>query len=776
MAPAYTQDTRPIRLTTPLGPNKLLVTAFEGSEAISQLYRFSIQMLAPFADGEIAFEKLLGQPANIVIETVDGKPCFFHGIISRFSQGVRGAEFDTYRAELVPLAWMLTRVERSRIFQHINVPDILEKVFKGLDFKLSLQKQYEPRDYCVQYRESDWSFASRLMEEEGIYYYFAHAEAGAVLTLADTPKGHPKIADPEELAYDTTTSTGIEDRIWKWEKVQEVVSGKVTLWDHCFELPGKNLETIEKVQKSVAIGKVTHDLTAGKAETLEVYDYPGAFAGRFDGIDTGGGEAASELSKIFDDSKRTTELRMQESAVRAIRIHGAGDCARFSAGHTFDLKEHFDADGTYVITRVEHIASLENFRSGGTPFQYDNRFECIPAALPFRPQRTTVKPTVRGAQTATVVGPAGDEIFTDKYSRVKVQFHWDREGKNDSESSCWIRVATPWAGQNWGIIHIPRIGQEVVVDFLEGDPDQPIIVGSVYNAEQMPPWKLPDNQTQSGILSRSTLKGTAANANAIRFEDKKGKEQVWIHAEKNQDIEVENDETHWVGHDRTKTIDHDETTHVKHDRTETVDNNETITIHGNRTETVDKDETITIHKNRTEKVDLDETITIGKNRTETVTLNETLTVGQSQSLTIGMNQTTVISVAHSITVGAGQALTIGAAQAITVGGGQAITVGEDITETAGGGYSQTVAKDSTTKVGGARSTDVGKDDSLKVAKKLVIDAGEEIIIKTGDASITMKKDGTIAIKGKDILIQGSGKITAKADSDMVLKGSKIGAN
>ena len=257
----------------------------------------------------------------------------------------------------------------------------------------------------------------------------------------------------------------------------------------------------------------------------------------------------------------------------------------------------------------------------------------MPTAQQFRPKRITPKPFVQGPQTAVVVGPAGEEIYTDKYGRVKVQFHWDRRGKKDENSSCWIRVSHPWAGKNWGAIATPRIGQEVIVDFLEGDPDQPIITGRVYNAEQMPPYDLPANMTQSGVKSRSSKGGGPANFNEIRMEDKKGSEQLFIHAEKNQDIEVENDETHWVGHDRTKTIDHDETSHIKHDRTETVDNNETITIHGQRTETVDKNETITIHMNRGETVDLNETITIGGNRTITVSKSETATVALQRTHT-----------------------------------------------------------------------------------------------------------------------------------------------
>jgi type VI secretion system secreted protein VgrG len=348
---------------------------------------------------------------------------------------------------------------------------------------------------------------------------------------------------------------------------------------------------------------------------------------------------------------------------------------------------------------------------------------------------------VHGAQTAEVVGPAGEEIYPDKYSRVKVQFHWDREGKKNADSSCWVRVGTPWAGKQWGMIHIPRIGQEVIVDFLEGDPDQPIITGSVYNADQMPPYTLPANATQSGIKTRSSKGGSPDNFNEIRFEDKKGSEQLFIHAEKNQDIEVENDETHWVGHDRKKTIDNDETTHVK----------------GNRTETVDKNETIAIHMNRTETVDLNESITIGSNRTETVALNEMVTIGIARTHTIGA--------ADTLTIGAAQILSIGAAQAITIGGSQSTSVG--------GPQSVSIGKSQSEEVGDKRSISVAKDDSLKVGKKLMIDAGDEITIKTGDASIYMKKDGTIQISGKDITIKASGEIVGKASKNMTLKGQKI---
>jgi type VI secretion system secreted protein VgrG len=458
-----------------------------------------------------------------------------------------------------------------------------------------------------------------------------------------------------------------------------------------------------------------------------------------------------------------------------------------AVGRLFELAGHPRADqnGEYLVTAVDYAMSVNEYESDPTP---GTACTCAFAALgsrqQFRPQRLTPVPVVKGPQTAVVVGPAGDEIFTDKYGRVKVQFHWDRYGKKNENSSCWVRVAQPWAGKNWGMMAVPRIGQEVVVDFLEGDPDQPIITGRVYNAEQMPPWALPANMTQSGVLTRSTKGGSAATANELRFEDKKGAEQVYLHAEKNQDISVENDETHSVGHDRSKSIGHDETTQVGHDRTETVGNNETIGIGVDRSERVGSNETIAIGANRTERVGSNETITIGSNRsisvgasetasvalqrTHTVGINETITVGAAQEVTIGAFQMVTVGGNQTVSVGAAQDVTVGAAQTVGVGAAQSITVGADMSEQVAGAQSYTVGK--------ARTASVGEDDTLTVGKNLVITAADSVTIKTGSASITMKKDGTIHIKGKDVTIEGSGKINAKASSDVVIKGSKVGIN
>jgi type VI secretion system secreted protein VgrG len=271
---------------------------------------------------------------------------------------------------------------------------------------------------------------------------------------------------------------------------------------------------------------------------------------------------------------------MEQEALPSLLIRGQATHPGFTAGHTFAMERHFSDDGKYTLTAVEHDASqpLDAHQVSGD-FKYSNRFNAIPysASLPFRPTMVTPHPSVRGVQTAVVVGPSGEEIYTDKYGRIKVQFYWDRDGQTDASSSCWLRVATPWAGKNWGAIHIPRIGQEVVVDFVEGDPDRPIVIGSVYNADQMPPFPLPDNRTQSGLRSRSSKGGSGDNCNEIRLEDLKGSEQMFIHAEKDMLTEVENDETRTVGHDRTTTIKNDETKTV-------TDGNESSTVKmGNRT-------------------------------------------------------------------------------------------------------------------------------------------------------------------------------------------------
>ena len=427
----------------------------------------------------------------------------------------------------MPKVWLLTRRVRSRVFQHKTVPEILTTVFQGYDTKQQFQGTYKPRDYCVQYNESDFSFASRLMEEEGMYYFFTHSDSGHQMELIDSPLNLDDIAGDSATVYFRQNCRDLaeDEVVIQWRKSQEIRSGKYTLRDRNFELTS-TLEASGTMLSTLSVGTVSHNLQIDGNSDLEIYNFPGGYATRFDDKDRTGG-AQQTLNDVFDDSTRVAGLRMQEETVPAVTVRGVGTCRRFAAGAKFTLADHFDADGSYLLTRVDHLASVTDAYLGGSTesFEYANNFECSPAALAYRPPRLTPKPRIEGSQTAVVVGQQGDEIFTDAHGRVKVQFYWDRDSGFDPDSSCWVRVGSLWAGKQWGAIHIPRVGQEVIVTFLDGDPDRPIIVGSVYNGENQPPYTLPDNKTQSGLKSRSSLKGTEDNFNELRFEDLKDSEQ-----------------------------------------------------------------------------------------------------------------------------------------------------------------------------------------------------------------------------------------------------------
>jgi type VI secretion system secreted protein VgrG len=590
------------------GDKDFFLEDFEGSEALSELFRFQVTMLAG-PETKVEFDKILGQGITIKLVLANEKDRFFHGVIYRFAQGpqVRSADSNKPRilctADILPKFGLLKNSIRSRIYQQKSVPDILKDVLKDIkDIDWKIQGQFEPRDYCVQYRESDFDFASRLMEEEGIFYFFKHEEKKHTMVIGNTSSAHADVPVEKKVEFDDETGGQFDkDTIYEWQKLQEIRSGKYTLRDHCFEMPEKNLEATETMTTSVSVGMVTHKLQVAHNDKLEIYDFPGRYANRFDGVSPGGGDQASKLSKIEQDNTRTVKIRMDQETAPALTLTGQSSCGQFTAGHKFTLQNHYNANGDYVFKRVRHTANMRGTSRGGKAtgvggkLQYQNQFECLPAALLFRPLQVTPKGRVDGPQTAVVVGPSDQEIFTDKYGRVKVQFFWDREGKKDTNSSCWVRVGTLWAGKQWGMIHIPRIGQEVIVAFLEGDPDQPIVVGSVYNADQMPPYTLPDNRTQSGVKTRSSLKGTEDTYNELRFEDKKDSEEIYFHAQKDFVRVVENNDLLQVGYMK-KDGDHDskndgsQKIKVYKDRdTELETGNETLTIDkGNRTVTVKK--------------------------------------------------------------------------------------------------------------------------------------------------------------------------------------------
>ncbi len=708
---SYLQTNRPMAVTTPLGADVLLLTGLTGGEGLSQLFSFQLDLIAELSR-KIAFDKLLGQPISVRLDLAGGKKRFFHGICNRVSQGEQDTTFASYRIEIVPKFWLLGKRTQSRTFQQVSVPDILKKVLTGLDADFQLQGKYEPRDYCVQYRESDLRFASRLMEEEGIYYYFKHEEKKHTLVIADTPQKHAAMPEGAEIIFETIQGgSRPEHRIYSWEKTQDLRSGKVALWDHCFELPGKNLEGTKAIQDSVAVGTVTHSLKTNNGE-LEQYDYPGAYAQRFDGVNPGGGDRAADVEKIFKDNLRTAEIRMQQETSGAVSIQGQGSCRNFTAGHKFTLSRHSHANGEYVLTQVRHTARLEEYRTGNDEFKYQNTFNCIPLGLPYRPAETTAKPVIEGSQTATVVGPKDAEVFTDKYGRVKVQFHWDRLGKNDADSSCWVRVGQLWAGKRWGASFWPRIGQEVIVSFLEGDPDQPIIVGSVYNADQMPPYlgqspdsQHPDNNLLTGVKSHSSPDGKGFNE--WRFNDAKGKEQIFIHAERNHDTRIKNDQIIAVGRDRHMVVGTDKGKESE----------------GDLNEKVCRDYSSNIMRHRFEKIEGNSELVIGYG----------VQGGDGGNLDVMIEKDIAMAVGGSVTC--------------VIKGTRIDSVSEDTYEE--------VLKNHYQKIGKDYALEAGGEIHIKAATKVVIEGGAQLSLKVGGNFVNISPAG-IDITGTLVNINSGG--------------------
>jgi len=683
-----TQLQRLMVLDTPLAPDVLLISSFTASETMSNLFHYEIDMVAELSKAPgVKAKNLIGEKCTVHLslnsDYLTGPRRHFNGIVSSFTQGYADRRFVHYRAEVVPWLWLMTLSHDCRIFQDLSTLEIVKLLFDELKGQYSdlvayrdgTTKTYTKLDYCVQYRESGFNFISRLLEQDGIFYFFEHEKDKHTLVLADAPSIHKPCPNQATATYLPEGGWGeFDSPVTSWEINNELRPGKYMLRDFHMQMPSKTLEVLEPTKFDV-----------GNNGNLEVYDYPGEYARRFNKKERQG-EVESEATKLV-------KMRMEEEETPYEQIRAASLCRGFTPGFNFKLNGHFDrgVNAKYVLTSIQHVAvqspwyvAEETDKQTDEP--YRNTFTAIPDDVPFRPARKTRKPVVPGTQTAIVVGPSGEEIWTDEFSRIKVQFHWDRKGKKDAKSSCWIRVATNWAGKQWGMIIVPRIGQEVIVDFLEGDPDQPIIIGSVYNADMMPPYTLPDNGTQSGIKTRSSKNGTTSNFNEIRFQDKKDSEELYIHAEKNKVVVVE--------HNRTESVGNDESISIGHDRTESVDNNETINITANRTETVGKNETInigenralTVEKNEDITINQNETIEIGKNREESVGHDSTINVGKNFTLNAGDSITlttgsaelnmqkdgTITLVGKNITIQGSGAITVKASQTITMKGSKVL--------------------------------------------------------------------------------------------------------
>jgi len=539
-----------------LGDDDLLLDSFVGVERVSDPFRFVLRLLSPNPNLDI--QGLLTKALVLSLKLQGEAERHIHGNICRMKLLEFGSDgMAAYEAEVVPWFWFLTLFSDCRIFQNMSVPDIVEKVFKGRgfsDFKTNLQGKYNPREYCVQYRETDFNFVSRLLEEEGIFYFFEHTDDKHTMVLADDVSAFaacPKLPDPT-VHFASSTGGRLDDEVViSLEAEYRVQTGTATHTDYDFTKPNTSLlATLAGKQKG------------------EAYDYPGKYTTK-------------------DDGNRYARVRLEELEVGISTVRGESNCMGFESGYKFTLQDYYRdaANMDYTLLMVQHHGRNTSYTAGQVdPFEYRNRFEAIPNSVPFRPARRARKPVIEGTQTAVVVGQPGEEIWTDQYGRVVVQFFWDRQGNSDDKSSCWIRVAQGWAGKQWGFICIPRIGQEVVVSFLEGDPDRPIITGSVYNGTQTVPYALPGNQTQSTWKSMSSTGG--GGFNELRFEDNKGKEQIFIHGEKDLDMRIKKDRREWIGEDRHL--------HVVRDKLEKTDRDNHLNLGRDHIEQIGRDHHLTI--------------------------------------------------------------------------------------------------------------------------------------------------------------------------------------
>ncbi|MBF8778185.1 type VI secretion system tip protein VgrG [Pseudomonas fulva] len=557
----FKQSTRLARIDSPLGADVLILAELGGSDELGRLFDYQLQLTS--ADPAIDLNQLLGKPLSVALQLGMGTWRYFHGIVARCSQSVDQGQFASYQVTLRPWLWLLTRTSDCRIFQHLSAPQIIKQVFRDLgftDFEDALGRSYREREYCVQYRETSFDFVSRLMEEEGIYYFFRHEQERHVLVLADAYAAHHKAPGYEVVPYYPPDGQHRErDHINDWYLSQEVQPGALELNDYDFQRPSARIDVRSVMPR------------AHQAGDYPLFDYPGAY-------------------EQAEDGEHYARTRLEALQSLHERVELRGNARGLGSGHLFSLSGFTRADQNreYLVVAARYYVRQERLESGagsGAP-QFESNLSCIDAQQSYRPVASTLRPIVKGPQTAVVVGPAGEEIWTDQYGRVKVHFHWDRHDQSNENSSCWIRVSQAWAGKNWGTMQIPRIGQEVIVSFLEGDPDRPIITGRVYNAEQSVPYELPGNATQSGMKSRSSKGGSPANFNEIRMEDKKGAEQLYLHAERDMDTVVERNQSLAVGANRTQTVGLLETVIIGQDRVRAVRRDDVLLVGASKTDSV----------------------------------------------------------------------------------------------------------------------------------------------------------------------------------------------
>lgn len=712
------------------------VARLEGSEGISELFHFQLTLTCD--NDAISFDDVVGASALLSLHGDDGER-HVHGTISRFEQGEssgRRARDAVYVATLVPNVFRLKLRQSCRVFQQMDVPAILQRVLEEAgvpsdEVRLKLtRKEYRPREHCIQYRESDWAFMSRLMEEEGIFYFFEHRPDKHVLVIADSHYAHGPIAGIESIPFQGPSGAlRAGEHIARFSFAQEMRASRVTLRDYNFKKPTLALEG---------------EARAGSArEQLDIYDF------------ASGHEDPKTVAE-------TARLRLEEQQASVRSAAGESASVRLLPGSFFALREHprDDFNRRYLLTRVEHRAALAGVTDGrpGEPGgSYSNRFWGIPVEVPFRPPQRTPRPHVRGVQTAVVVGPAGEEIYTDEFARVKVRFHWDRGAHRGEHSSCWIRVSQTWAGQGFGSMQIPRVGQEVIVDFLEGDLDRPLITGSVYHGTNVTPYNLPADKSKSTLRSSSTPGGDGFNE--LTFEDKKGEEEIYLHGERDWKVEIERDTNESIGRDETVSIGQNRKKSVGVDDTEIIGVNKTILVGASHHEAIGVEETVTVGGNSSKTVGGTRTENIGANRAVMVGANHSEVIGVNMTLSVGGKMTETISEEHVERVGAHKELSIEGRYTIAVGGNAESLVEGTLTED--------VKKGKLVRVG-KRFEQVCGDS------RIIIDERGRITIEGSD--ITIRSSKPVRVTSKRLQVKSTGAVNVKAGGAVKVKGTIVGIN
>jgi type VI secretion system secreted protein VgrG len=680
------QSTRHVAVSTPLGDDILVLHRMTATEQLGRLFQFNLELLSE--DGNLAIDDMLGQNVTVSLDTQTDEPRLFNGFVSRFSQGDPRGRLAVYHATLRPWLWFLTRTADCRIYQEMKVPDIIKDVFREhgfSDFEEALSGSYREWEFCVQYRETDFNFVSRLMEQEGIYYFFRHENGKHTLVLADGYNSHAAVPGYEEIPYfpPDQSQRRERDHVFNWLVSHEVRPGKYALDDFDFKTPRKSLLSQAIVNREHA------------QADFEVFDYPGEYEQSADG-------------------DRYATVRIQELQSHHERASATGVARGLCAGALFSLVGYSreDQNREYLVLSVNHEIQSDDFQNSPqktASVPYLATMEVMDAREPYRPARTTPKPVVQGPQTAIVVGPESEEIHTDEFGRVRVRFHWDRHSADDDKSSVWMRVGQILAGKNFGAVMLPRVGWEVVVEFLEGDADRPIVIGTLYNGDNRPPYELPANKTISTIKTNSSKGG--GGFNELRFEDKKGEEQLFVHAERNLDMRVKANRYETVGADRHLVVEDNKWEHVKQERHETVDSHHYEQICGDRHLKV-----------------------AGK---------EAKAVDQSLSLTVGGDIHEVCKSDHSEKVDG---------QYTVKAGVIVLEAASNVTLKVGGSY--VAINGSGVKVKGSQVVIDGGNVTVKAQANIKVEAGAIIEVKAG-AILKLEGGGMAELKGGGLVqIQG----------------------